>query len=131
VVLAINDISLLTLQHPTTQPPNQLVRRIPHAIVDISTLIPPVLWKRYTFPAGSKETECHDENDNLSTSIQSRTQHVIELQEPFRFVSAQVKLWPERNKKECHDCGVDTGNQPTDVPGDDSNVQIVEAYFGK
>lgn len=78
-----------------------------HAIIDITTLIPPVSRERNRLPTRPEEDERHQEHDNLGSSIQSRAQHIIEAQEPVRLVSPQVELRPDSDDEEREDSRID------------------------
>jgi hypothetical protein len=120
-------IETLSTVHITHSP----VRRINHTIINISPIIPPILRKKNRFPTRARKGKAHNKNNNLRSPIKARTKHVIEFQKPLRLVPSQIELAPESDQEETNDSGVDAGDEPSDVPGYDGNVQVVEAGFGK
>lgn len=104
------------------------IRRINHTIINIPiNVIPPITRERDGLATRAKEHKRHNENHNLSTTIQSRTEDVIKLQKPFGLVAAQVVLGPEGDDEEGDDGGVDARDEPPDVPADDGHVEVIEA----
>ena len=104
---------------------------INHTIIDISPIIPPIIRKQNRFPTRSKENKSHNKNHNLRSTIQSRTKHIVELEEPIRLIPSQIKLAPESYNEETYDGRIDAGDEPADVPGDDGDIELVEPDFGE
>jgi hypothetical protein len=76
---------------------------INHTIIDITPIIPPIIRKQNRFPTRSKENKSYNKYHNLRSTIQSRTKHIVELEEPIRLIPSQIELAPESYNEETYD----------------------------
>lgn len=104
-----NKNNMVARRYDLRRPTSLSIRRINLTIINIPTLIPPIIRERNRLPTGPEEHKGHDKNYNLRSTIKTCTEHIIEAQEPLRLISSKVKLRPQSNDEEREDGGVNTG----------------------
>lgn len=110
---------------------NLSIGRIIHTIIYIlairkAAIITRPSWERMRIPTAPKYSKTQDENQNLGSTIQSSRNQIVILDKESRSVPAQVILREESDGEVRQNGGVDTNEQPTHVPENDGQVDVLE-----
>ena len=87
------------------------------------------LRERSGSTAGAKHSKGQDEDHDLGTTVQSRRNDVVVLDEELGVLLPQIPLGEETQEEEHADGRVDTNKQITHLPEDDGRVDVSKRWM--